>query len=339
MLDRRALLLASLASLTPSLALAQRAARTITDSAGRSVSLPEKVARIMAAGPPASVAVYCLAPEAMVGWQNSPREEEKRYLLQSVRELPEFGRLTGRGDTANVEVVLKAKPDLIVDFGSVTPTYVSLANATQERTGVPYILVDGRFEATPGSLRLLASMFGVAERGEALARYAEDLFRRIDTALGSVPEAMWPRVYLARGPEGLETGLKGSINTEIIERAGGRNVADAQDGRRGIANVSPEQILAWNPDIVITWDRNFFDKVTTRPDGIWGSVKAVADKRVYLSPTAPYGWIDRPPSLNRLIGLAWLANISTATEYRSTSPATRARFTSCSTKSTSATTI
>jgi iron complex transport system substrate-binding protein len=152
-------------------------------------------------------------------------------------------------------------------------------------------------------------MFGVAERGEALARYAEDLFRRIDTALGSVPEAMWPRVYLARGPEGLETGLKGSINTEIIERAGGRNVADAQDGRRGIANVSPEQILAWNPDIVITWDRNFFDKVTTRPDGIWGSVKAVADKRVYLSPTAPYGWIDRPPSLNRLIGLAWLANI------------------------------
>jgi iron complex transport system substrate-binding protein len=38
-------------------------------------------------------------------------------------------------------------------------------------------------------------------------------------------------------------------------------------------------------------------------------VKAVAEKRVFLAPTAPFGWIDRPPSLNRLIGLAWLANI------------------------------
>lgn len=308
LIDRRTLLLAGLASLAPRAAGAQHA-RTATDSAGRSVRLPDKITRIMAAGPPASVAVYCLAPEAMVGWQNSPRAEEKRYLLRSVRDLPEFGRLTGRGDTANVEVVLKAKPDLIVDFGSVTPTYISLANATQERTGVPYLLVDGRFETTPASLRLLGNICGVGERGEALALYAEALFARIDAALAKIPDSERPRVYLARGPEGLETGLKGSINTEIIERAGGRNVADAQDGRRGIANVSPEQILLWDPEIIVTWDRNFFDKATSRPDPLWSSVKAIAQKRVYLSPTLPYGWIDRPPSLNRLIGLAWLANI------------------------------
>ena len=40
-------------------------------------------------------------------------------------------------------------------------------------------------------------------------------------------EAERSRVYLARGPDGMESGLKGSINTEIIERAGGRNVAGA----------------------------------------------------------------------------------------------------------------
>jgi iron complex transport system substrate-binding protein len=107
----------------------------------------------------------------------------------------------------------------------------------------------------------------------------------------------------------LETGLKGSINTEIIERAGGRNVADAQDQRRGIANVSPEQLLLWNPDIIVTWDRNFHDKISLQKDPVWQSLKAVQDKRVYLAPTAPFGWIDRPPSVNRLIGLSWLANI------------------------------
>lgn len=284
-------------------------ARAITDSAGRTVILPDSIARVMAAGPPASVVVYCLLPEAMVGWQRAPRKEELPYLLPSTHALPELGRLTGRGDTANVEIVLNAKPDLIVDFGSVRPTFISLADAIQQRTGIPYILVDGRFEATPSSLRLLGSILGVPERGETLARYAEDLFRRIDALLTEIPEESRPRVYLARGAKGLETGLRGSINTEIIERAGGRNVAEAQGERRSIANVSPEQILLWAPEIVISWDRHFFDTVTQSPDAVWQSIPAVRNKRVHLAPTAPFGWIDGPPSVNRLIGLAWLAHL------------------------------
>lgn len=73
--------------------------------------------------------------------------------------------------------------------------------------------------------------------------------------------------------------------------------------------MSPEQILAWNPDIIITWDRNFHDKLAKGSDPLWQGIKAVKDGRVYLAPTAPFGWIDRPPSINRLIGLRWLANL------------------------------
>jgi iron complex transport system substrate-binding protein len=179
----------------------------------------------------------------------------------------------------------------------------------QQRTGIPYVLIDGRFEATAASFRLLGTIFGMPERGEALAAYSDDLFGRLAATLTGIPEDRRPRVYLARGPDGLETGLKGSINTEVIERAGGRNVADAQDQRRGIAKVSPEQILAWNPDIIVTWDRNFHGKVAKGNDPLWQGVKAVKDGRVYLAPTVPFGWIDRPPSINRLIGLRWLANL------------------------------
>lgn len=304
--NRREVVLAALSTLLASPAVA---GQSVADSAGRSVALPDRISRIFAAGGPASVAVYALRPDALVGWPRALREEEKPFVLPGVRDLPEVGMITGRGDTANIEIILKSKPDLIVDFGSIRGTFVSLADSTQARTGVPVALVDGRFEGTAASLRLLGQMLGVPERGEALARYSEELFKRIDAALASVPEAQRPTVYLARGPDGLETGLKGSINTEIIERAGGRNVADGQDQRRGIATVSPEQLLLWNPDIIVTWDRNFFDRVTRRPDAVWQSLKAVASGRVYLAPTAPFGWIDRPPSLNRLIGLAWLANI------------------------------
>lgn len=304
---RRRAFLAGAASLA--IAGPARAARTFTDSAGRSVNLPERVERVFAAGGPASVAVYAMRPDTMVGWPRALRAEERPYIAPAQRDLPEVGLLTGRGDTANVENVLKIKPDLIVDFGSVRQTFATLADTVKERTGIPYVLIDGRFEATAQSLRMLGTIFNASDRGELLARYADDLFKSLDNALASVAEDRRPRVYLARGPDGLETGLKGSINTEIIERAGGRNVADAQDQRRGIANVSAEQILAWDPDIIVTWDRNFHDKIVKGGDQFWQGIKAVKEQRVHLAPTAPFGWIDRPPSINRLIGLRWLANL------------------------------
>ena len=143
-------------------------ARTITDSAGRKVEVPDKIERVFAAGPPASILLYMLAPEKMTGWPNPPTPEERPYIAPQYRDLPALGRLTGRGGTANLEVVLKTKPDLILDFGSVRDTYVSLADNVQEQTKIPYVLIDGRFEATPAALRLLGDILGLTTRGESL---------------------------------------------------------------------------------------------------------------------------------------------------------------------------
>jgi iron complex transport system substrate-binding protein len=185
-------------------------ARTITDSAGRTVDIPDEVNTVFAAGPPASILVYALKPEALLGWPRALRDYEKPYIAEAYRELPETGRLTGRGGEANLERVLALRPDLIVDFGSVRDTYIDLADRVQEQTGIAYILIDGRFEATAESLRLVGEALGVPERGETLAQDVEATFAALDAALGAVPEEQRPRVYLARGPDGLETGLKGS---------------------------------------------------------------------------------------------------------------------------------
>lgn len=283
------------------------AGRWATDSAGRRVEVPERVERVFAAGPPASVLLYVLMPEALLGWPRALRPEERPYVAEPYRDLPETGRLTGRGGEANLEIVLRTAPDLIVDFGSVRDTFISLADRVQAQTGIPYILIDGRFENTPAALRQLGAILGNEARAEALARYAERTLAELDRALAEVPEDKRPRVYLARGPDGLETGLKGSINTEIIERAGGRNVADPGDGRRGLVRASIEQVIVADPDTIVTWDRNFYEGVWRDP--LWAGIAAVRAGRVYLSPTAPFGWIDRPPSLNRLMGLRWLAGL------------------------------
>jgi iron complex transport system substrate-binding protein len=294
-------------SLLLTLAVAAGAhARTVTDSAGRKVEVPDRIDKVFAAGPPASILLYMLAPEKMTGWPSPPSPEERPFIAEPYRDLPALGRLTGRGGTANLEVVLKARPDLILDFGSVRDTYVSLADNVQEQTRIPYVLIDGRFAATPAALRLLGDVLGLKERGEELARYVEAIFAEIDAALKGVPESERPRVYLARGPDGLETGVVGSINTEIIERAGGRNVADAP-GQKGLVRASMEQVIVADPEIVLTWDRTFFERV--RKDPLWAGIRAVREGRVHLAPTAPFGWIDRPPSLNRVIGLRWLAGL------------------------------
>jgi iron complex transport system substrate-binding protein len=283
------------------------AAREIVDATGRQVTVPDSVARVMAAGPTAAVVLYVLAPDKMIGWPSAPRPNEREFILPAMRDLPELGRLTGRGDTANVEVVLKARPDVIFDFGSVSPTFASLAARVQEQTGIPYFLVDGRLDRTPAAVRGLGEALGVAARAEAIARYVEDTERLIDERLKDVPAAARRRVYLAREPNGLETGLTGSINTEIIERAGGINVAERGSARGGIANVSIEQVLAWAPDTIITWDAHFFANYASDP--VWAAVPAVQGKRVFLAPRLPFGWIDAPPSINRVIGLRWIAGL------------------------------
>ncbi|ABD87542.1 iron ABC transporter substrate-binding protein [Rhodopseudomonas palustris] len=287
-------------------AAAPAQARSVVDSAGRRVEVPDSIRRVFASGPPAGILLYVVAPEKMIGWGRAPRDEDKPFLLPSTREMAELGRLTGRGDTISTERLMASRPDLIVDFGSTNETYGSLADRIQAQTGIPYVLIDGRFQNTAAALRLFAEILGVSERGEALARAAEAIFARVDRVVATVPAADRPRVYLARGNDGFETGSRGSINTEIIERVGGVNVVEGVRDAGGIARVSPEQVIGWAPDTIITTDPAVRRLILERPE--WRGIPAVQKRRVFLAPNQPFGTIDLPPSVNRLIGLSILVH-------------------------------
>lgn len=287
-------------------ASAQAAGRTIVDSAGRSVTLPDHVERVLAAGPPASVLLYVLAPDKMVGWVREPSAVEKEFLASPYRDLPAHGRLTGKGNTANLELVLSLKPDIIIDVGTVDATYASLADRVQEQTGIPYVLIDGSFAKSPETLRKTAELLGVSQRGEELAAYAETTLKDLGALLATIPANERPKVYYGRGSKGLETGLAGSITTEILGAVGARNVADAA-GKGSLANVSLEQVLAWNPDVILTLDANARSAIVKDPS--WAGLGAVQNGRVYHTPTVPFGWFDSPPGINRLVGVPWLVSV------------------------------
>ena len=300
--DRRAIL----AGLAVSIA-APRIARaaTVRDGAGREVPIPATVTRVFPAGPPAAIQLYTLAPDLLLGWPRANRPEEREFLLPGIGDKPEIGRITGRGNSANLEAVLQLQPDLIVDAGSTGRTYVELAERVQGQTGIPYALLDGRFSAIPESYRILGRLTGRNKRAETLAAWCETAMATIQGRIAGIAADKRPSVYYARGPRGLETGLGGSINVETLSFLGARNVAD-QPGN-GLAQVSLEQVLAWNPEVIVTIDLAFSDSV--RSDPLWADVRAVKAGRVHLSPKLPFGWVDFPPSVNRMIGLWWLAKL------------------------------
>ncbi len=297
--------IAALSVLIASFALAQT---PITDATGRTLKVPEPVRKVFAAGPPASVFVLALAPEKLAGWTRALHADEIPFLPPEVARLPDLGRLTGRGNTANMEVVMAAKPDLIVDIGSTAPTYVSLAERVQQTTGIPYLLFDGTLRDTPRLLRELGRAIGASAAGESLAGDIEASLARIDTRIASIPIERRPKVFYARGPNGLATAPRGSLQAEVFEIAGARNVAEPPPGfAANLFTVSMEQVLHWQPDVIITLDPAFANAVRTRAE--WQAVPAVKNKRIYVAPELPFGWVDAPPALNRMLGVEWLVRI------------------------------
>jgi iron complex transport system substrate-binding protein len=295
----------AIAGLTSAAPIAQ--ARPFTDSAGRRVEVPDDVRRVFPAGPPASVTLFTVAPEKMLGWTRAPAPDARPLLPAQYASLPEIGRLTGRGNTVNLESVVQLAPDLVLDVGSTTATYVSLADQVQEQTHIPAVLIGGRLAETAATSRTVGGLLGVPERAEALARYAETVVGAVQEAVAKVPSAKRPSVYVARGPRGLETAVAGSIGSEVVDLVGARNVVDRDTGPRAIVDVSPEQVLAWQPDVILTVDRRFYAAVHSDP--VWREVRAVQAGHIHFVPDLPFSWFDNPPAANRLIGLLWLGKL------------------------------
>src|SRR5439155_809242 len=154
--------------------------------------------------------------------------------------------------------------------------------------------------------RSIGATLGDPDRGIDLAIFAEHAIAGLRGRLLIRPANVRPHVYYARGPDGLITALPGSPAGEAIDEAGAINVAGVL-GRGGEVAVSREQLLAWDPEIIVVHERRAYDAFRRSP--AWRNLQAVRNKHVYLEPNDPFGWIEDPSSVNRLIGLHWLSSV------------------------------
>jgi iron complex transport system substrate-binding protein len=147
--------------------------------------------------------------------------------------------------------------------------------------------------------RQLGSALGVEERGERLAGFAERFLAKYQ---GTVASA---RVYMACSGDGYVPCLDDERAGEQLRWLGGVNVA----GTRATSPRRPltiDEIKKLSPRVIVVNG----SVARLREDPAWQGLEAVAAGRVYQWPAVPFGWGPRPPSVNRLPGLAWLSYVA-----------------------------
>ena len=284
--------------------------REITDMAGRKVTVPtaENIESVFSAGPVAAIFLYMIAPDKLLGWNYELNDVEKSIILDKYQDLPNFGM----GDAVNYEAVIAANPTIAINSGKINDAMVSDCDALSESLGIPVVAVDNELNNSAEAFRFMGELLGVEDHAEELAQYAEQVFTDIN-ALSDIPEEKKVSVYFGNGEDSLETAPRGSQHAQILDAINAVNVADLELGDGSRVQISAEQLLAWDPDVIVVNGEPKADKsgssaaedILSNPD--YASLKAVQDQKVYGTPNVPFSWVDRPAGPNRLIGMRWFS--------------------------------
>lgn len=286
--------------------------RIMTDMAGRTVIVPKKITRVLGMSPVGTVFVYTLSPDLLAGWNYKADPPELAFYQEQYRHLPVLGGWYGKNNTGNLEEIVKSHPDVLISMGDAMGATV--AERVQQQTHIPVFILNGDLKKLPDAYLKAGELLGNTARAAQLADECRKTLQEVETKVSAIPAAKRKHVYYAEGPTGLETEPGASMHSEALIFAGAENVA-VVPGQQGYGHtpVSMEQVLQWNPEIVISgYDHTgspgeFYRSVGKSAS--WRHVRAVKNHDVYETPQYPFNWIDRPPSVNRIIGIRWIANL------------------------------
>ncbi len=279
---------------------------SFTDSIGREVQIPATIERLAPSGPLAQIMLFALVPERFVGISTewSPEAEE---FLGDYFNLPVLGQLYGSGDL-NLEQLAAMDPQIVIDVGEAKGPIVEDMNALQTQLGIPVIHVDAKTATFADAYRILGKVLDCEERGEALAAYCEKVYARAESIMETVGEANKVNLLYLLGEDGLNVIAKGSYHAEIIDLVGNNLAVVDNPSGKGTGNpVDMEQLLIWNPDTIIFAPGSVFGAV--KEDPTWQELTAIQEGNYVEVPFGPYNWMGFPPSVQRYLGILWLAKL------------------------------
>lgn len=294
-------------------AVGNRTMHQVTDMAGRKVQIPDTINTYHAMSQIGIIYLYALNPDKLAGLVFPINEREAAWFPEHLHTLPVLGSSGKSSKPASIEQLALIQPDVILSFSTHSEQQVERADRLQQQTGIPVLCFSSKLEDIASVYRQLGEITGDNEQAERLASYSEQTLARVEKDLASISDADRRSVYYAEGPKGLLTDPEGSFHTSLFKRVKLRNVATMPVGSgKGRSSVSFEQVLMWDPDLIISgYDgvsgHDFFRKVSQSSS--WNLLRAVKQQHIYAIPETPFDWFDRPPSVNRLLGLSWLSTL------------------------------
>ncbi|AKB69972.1 iron ABC transporter substrate-binding protein [Methanosarcina mazei] len=282
----------------------------ITDMLGRQLTVTEEISSVVATSPPSTILVYMLAPEKLAGW-NFKNNFTRPFMDENYSGLPVIGGWFGT-QTGNYETIITMHPDIVIEGYTTDGEINEAIERRQESFGsIPVVAIDDSITFVTQSdptIKYVGKLLGCEDQAEKLIEFRSSILNEINSTVKNIPEDEKVHVYYAEGPKGLMTDPSGSQHSQVIDICGGINVADCQlTPGNGMTQVSIEQVMDWNPEVIITSNPQFYSTVYS--DSLWASVDAVQNKRVYLAPQNPFCWIDRPQGPHLIIGTVWTAKM------------------------------
>jgi iron complex transport system substrate-binding protein len=257
---------------------------------------------VFAAGAPAEVLLYTLVPEKLAGRNHMPPEAALAFMPPEYRAPKPISNLPDRDDPRYDTELLALDVDVYIDYGTIDDDYVAALEAISGRTKIPGIILDGSLEKVPAVYRRLGAALGVPERGERLAAEVQRVIDKYGGTLAEPPV----KLYLACSQNGLTPCVEGHSFGEAAALLGAVNVGGKVGDPRKPLTI--DEIRARAPDIVIAASASAAASMRESPE--WLQLPAVAAGHVYVPPDLPFNWGPRPPSVNRLPSLIWLAYVA-----------------------------
>lgn len=280
-----------------------------TDSTGRTVTIPAEITKIAITGPLSQVYILPLAGDMLVGVCNEFSADAALYLPEEIFNKTEIGQLYGGKGEMDLEALLTAAPDLVIDIGEPKDSIGTDLAALTEQTGIPFVHVDATVQTAPEAYRTLGKLLGREDKAEELAQWCETTYANITAMMEKVDaDSARKDLLYCLGDKGVNVIAEGSFHAETINLMS-RNLAVIEDVfPGGLGNeVDLEQILLWNPEVIIFAPDSCYDTIAADPQ--WQSVSAVAKGNYFKTPDGPYGWLSSPPAVQRYLGMLWLGEL------------------------------
>lgn len=281
-------------------AVSGKSNKTVTDSTGRIVYLPEKINRI------GCLYAFSGHTVAMLGRGNDivavVRGLKRDKLLTEIYPSILNAAVPNAHESLNIEEIARVKPDIVFVKDNIAKKITETGSLS--KIGIPFAVVAyNGMEQQMEAITLIGKIIGREKEAAEYNKYYHRCIEKVKKIVSEIPARKRIRVYHSI-LEPLKTDGYGSISSEWMDIAGVINVSTAEkDSIIEIDRfVNIEQVILWNPDVIITHEDGAREKIIQNPQ--WSSINAVKMKKIYKMPNGISRW-GHPGSIETPLAILW----------------------------------